>query len=386
MDANHHHHREMEFYCAATAGNLEVVDRFLAQDDDDDDPSTIHRHSSIVTTQAYAGHSILHGACAIHRPGVVQALLERPQVSQNLLNLPDQRRGRTPLQTCIAAKHDDLAALLLQHEDLNVKHLDQDRRNALHLACYYNSAPSVIHKLIQKMKNRNNKDNSSPSSSFLRHVHKPDVFDKTPLLYAADHGNVGIVQTLLAYSNASTIAATCCWEWELSHVRGLLQVPHYQAVACLLMDAGIEILTRVTATQHPYKIHIELMQWLHHHQHNNVAQHLRTAAARGDVPKLQAFLSLASSESSCRHEATTNAGHFIHQSSPAPSRYTALHCAARYGSAAAVSFLLEAGASPWTQGDSSSTIPTALQLAVTYGHLSVVEELLRHTLVTTQRR
>jgi len=417
MDANHHHHHhnhhdthhhlEMEFYCAVTAGNLEVVDRLLAHDERDPMGPSVN----LVTTQSYAGHSILHGACSIHRPGVVHALLQRAPIRRRLLNLPDQRHGRTPLQTCIVTKHDDLALLLLQQGNIRVHHLDNDQRNALHLACYYNSAPTVIRTLVRNMKNNTNGTNGS-SASILHRLHKPDVFGKSPLLYAADHGNVTIVRTLLSYSDASTTAG-CVWEWELSHVRGMAQVPNYQAVACLLLDAGIEIRPHVTA-EHPYKIHTQLMQWLHHQQHDDMAQQLRTAAARGNISKLQSLLMCLSSDEQISYESSSSsssttttttttttltdptkhvtiASYFIHQVSPAPSRCTALDCAARYGSVAAIALLLEAAAgraSPLLASDQDSYvhIPKAMQLAATYGHLSVVEELLRHTLMAAQNR
>lgn len=361
----HHSHVEMEFYCAATAGNLAAVDRLLAQGDD-----------QIVVTQAFAGHSILHGACNIHRPGVVEALLARPRIRNRLLNLPDQRHARTPLQTCITAKHDDLALLLLKQDDIQVHHLDDEGRTALHLACYCNSSPVVIQALIRKM-------NEKDTTSML--VHKRDKFGKTPLLYAADHANVVIVQQLLAMPSDPSKTSTC-WEWELSHtVRGQLQVPQYQAVARLLLDAGMLIQATLTS-KHPYKIHVELLQWLQHQQ-ADVGQQVRAAASRGDIPHLEALLLLAATTGGQQQQQSdASLVVLVNQPSQAPLRYTALHCAARYGSPAAVSLLLDAGASPWKDKyEDDETTTTPLQLAASYGHLHIIEELLRGTLVMSAR-
>ena len=378
--------QEMEFYCAVTTGNLSVVDRFLTRYEEqqqrgsngsannNDNAQEQPPQQFTLAAQSFAGHSVLHGACNVHKGNgstTVQALLARPAIRDACLNLRDLRHHRTPLQTCLVVGHDDLALLLLQQDDINVSNRDDDDRTALHLACFGNRSLRVIQVLIQKC---NQVDS--------RLIHQPDKYGKTPLLYACDHANLPVVQQLLSTMPTTAVEGTTslssssppCWEWELSHVRGALEIPVYQTVARIVLNAGFTI-RPILRSKHPFKIHKELLAWMQHLQADPVQQ-LRTAAAQGNLVALQQSLLLIMSSSSAnspqpKSEPTTACRKAVLSS--------ALYGAARYGHAAGVGLLMDAGASLWMVHNENGMTP--VQIAVQYGHLNVVEEILRHTVV-----
>lgn len=355
---------EMEFYCAATTGNLAVVDRFLSQTADQHDAVVVEQ---IVASQSFAGHSVLHGACNVNRN--VHALLARPLIRRICLNLRDVRLHRTPLQTCLAVGHNDLALRLLQEEEIDVTNRDDDDRTALHLACYFNRSLRVVQALIDA------------SSSLL---YQRDKYGKTPLLYACDCGNVTVVQLLLSIMSHVN-ETTTTWHWELAHVRGALEIPQYKQVARLVLNAGMTVRPSLRAKR-PYQIHRELLAWIQA-QLQDPAQLIRTAAAQGNIVALQSLLGIQPCNSSSRNQPTQSTSksplHSKAKTATSASSHnnesTALHGAARYGQAAAVGLLLQAGAcSPW-QVDETGITP--IQIAVQWGHLHVVEEILRYTIV-----
>ena len=359
------HTKEMEFYCAAVAGNLSAVDSFLEErnNEDDDGNNTNDEHNVIdVSAQSFAGHTVLHGACNVHRSGVVQALLQRPKIRSLLLNAQDERHRRTPLQTCIVVGHEDLAYLLIQEYDADVMSVDEDNRTALHLACYYKRSWGLIRCLLERMQRQNN----IPFQQQL--WNSPDDFGKTPLLYACDAGNVGVVEYMLDRLVVSPqLPSLTTWDWDLALVRGARVVPAYQQVAQLVLNAGIVIQPQLPARR-PYKIHEELLAWINKVQ-QDPEQQLRTAAAQGNIKQLQSLL-LSSS-----YEAHSSRVGCSQHNTP---EWTALHSAARWGHTAACSVLLHAGVSPMVPNENGQT---PVQIAVEYGHLSVVEEILRHVVL-----
>ena len=379
---------EMELYCAAMCGDVDAVDRILSSQQT---PPNNNNHT-LLLSQAFAGHTILHGACNANHSGVVADLLQRvPAVRQYLLPHPDVRHGRTPLQTALAVGHDDLAHWLLDTYDnddaLNLRHVDFDGRHALHLACLQNTA-AVIPALIQRLAPK--KDSSHNPTAAAAILHAPDRHGKTPLLYACDHANVAVVELLL--ETFVPTPTTTCWYLEIAKcIRGVRHVPRYQAVVQLVLDAGVPVKAAAKTTPGvPYQIHADFAAWLAQRQ-ADPAQQIRTAAAAGNVilllqllKKQSPSLSLSSSKDMPRlnHELVALA------SPGSRTGWTALHGAARYGHVAACSLLLYAGALPLCNGhqneveeDDDDDIPTPLQLAVQNGHLDVVEELLRHVLV-----
>ena len=325
---------QMEFYCAAIVGNMPVVDR------------CINNGRIDVASQTFAGHTILHGACNINKPGVVQDLLKNPEIRERLLNVKDERRGRTPLQVSIALGNNALVLTLLQAgADPGIK--DNDGRSALHLACFYNSPNRVCVELL--------------SREIPIEVNTKDHFGKSCLTYAAENGNAALVFLLL--EKESTRKRIPIWHWDLSSVpEEDCSRPPYGTIIRLLLDAGADIVPKLNENRsHP--VHQQFFQFwrklvLDRHQR------LRSAAAQGNCVALQQIL---------------GTGEISDVDRPSPvSGWTPLMIACRYGNVATVELLMEAGASPWI--NTLLEERTALQIAQEYGHLEVVQNILRHVL------
>lgn len=365
-------HDEISFYMAATKGDWTVVDRLLM---------TVCENSqerdALVATQAWNGHTILHGAMPWGPNTVVKTMLNR--FSPQLINIPDQRHGWTPLQTALTMRHFAVARLLLQEACITItsSHADHERRTVLHTACRQYMVPAdLVISILEKTK----------ASEMETLIHAADIHGETALNYAAQHGNAAVVEALL---KVSATPPPPTWQWELVQVRGPRSVAGHQRVCRLLMDAGVQVAPSLPGRQDDdspaylrfYKIHTDLYEWCGRVQAER-AQQIRTAAARGNIQALQALLKTVGSTST--HDNKNNNPQIVDTSRQ--MLQTALHGAARYGHAAAVALLLEAGADAvqgCTKDDMNKNTPW--HVALQYGHLQVVQEMVVRCIVVQGR-
>ena len=337
--------QEMGFYCAAIIGNINKVDRIL------------HGGQVDVATQSFAGHTILHGACSINKPGVVKALLEKSKIRESLVNVRDHRHGRTPLQATIVTGNTSLALTLLKAgSDPNIQ--DNDGRSALHLACCCNSDLTLTSALLSL----------TPADEMSR----SDQSGKSCWHYAAEHGNVGLVHMLL---ECTPYPQFHTWHWDMTTVPVEEDSRHlYGMLIRLLLDAGTEIIPKF-CEKRVHLVHRQLY-CLWRRLCFDPDQRLRTAAAQGNTSVIQRLL--RTSQGSF-HRKVSSPQHWWSLSGvdvPSPvTDWTPLMIASRYGQVSAVVLLMEAGANPWQTTEMEDRC--ALQLAQEYGHFGVVQEILR---------
>ena len=205
-------------HLACQAGNLEGVKSLLEECDAD------------VMMQDSNGDTPLHEACLHGEEKIFNLLLSKMTEKSVGLGLGSQgerkihlviknRLGLTPFHFACRGGHLEIAEKLYDHSDnpeALVREKDKEGATALHLACQ-NDQPSVVEFLLSKGANVSEQKNDGMTpvhviskhgcvkvmNSLLKHdetrfnVNVRDKYDQTPLHFAAECGQVKMIELLL---------------------------------------------------------------------------------------------------------------------------------------------------------------------------------------------
>ena len=224
------------------------------------------------------GYTALHDACVAGSVPCVAALLARPSVQVNAVDL----KSRSALFLAAVRGNDAVVQILLSDPDVDVAAANDVGVTALHAAALAGKV-DVVRTLLR-----------DPRVA----VDVRSAVGVTPLFVAADYGHVDVVQALLQDGRADPNAQTN----RLVPLHQAAVMKKAAVVAALLRDPRVD----------PNPVS------------GNGGTPLFAAAQVGDVPVLQVLL--ADSRTAVNHRAKEN--------------MTALHVAAMHGRAAAVAVLL----------------------------------------------
>lgn len=99
------------------------------------------------------------------------------------------KNNETPLFQSVMSRSLDALELLLHHKDINIKCVDKERANLLHVASRRNFYEGM--KILLNLKNKENEN------VFILDVNEVDNYGSTPLTIAAELGHIEIVKLLL---------------------------------------------------------------------------------------------------------------------------------------------------------------------------------------------
>lgn len=188
---------------ACRAGHLEMVQELL----------NLGASVNIVSAR---GRTALFEAILHNREDVVDILLMRRDLCINAVNKKEY--NRTALITAVRLGHVNIAASLLEHDDININQPDSSGITALYLATFKNNI-SIVRLLLEKPEIDVNRGDSMSGRSpliiaaernhtaivelLLERGADPMITDRqgggTALLRAADYGCISVIETLLEY-------------------------------------------------------------------------------------------------------------------------------------------------------------------------------------------
>lgn len=188
---------------ACRAGHVEMVQELL----------DLGASANIVSAR---GRTALFEAIFHNREHVVDILLKMKDLCINAVNAKEH--NRTALILAVRLGHVNIAASLLEHDDININQQDSSGITALYLATFKGNVP-IIRLLLQKPETDVNRGDSMSGRSplilaaernntaivelLLERGADPTIKDRqgggTALLRAADYGRISVIETMLEH-------------------------------------------------------------------------------------------------------------------------------------------------------------------------------------------